>query len=1265
MNEFGEEDIQKIMQLAMAEAGGGRVGDIVDELPNIKRILEPLDPIETAAAVGGLLAQPEIQSNCLRLEALSHLAICFCKGNRKPSGQQLSQLFEMLGRGSLGQSEDPAEDVFVSSIYTPRGNFRILEGVWESSGFFLQRVVNVVNRMPNGDGYNELRESVYGLLKLSDAVCERAGLVRYQLGSHLPERLLPKKFTGSITRLQRCVSFSEDDLKFLGILPSHLSGYLFGRKLRDKLPSDEIGNSSLERCPLILTKSTYYLMLPTAVGAAIRRNVFEEMLGSGLKGSFLRALSEEYSGCLEFTPIILDSGLQVRFSETRSGVISGLVFEVDKGRYLSLAFYMDSLEGFESDGLMGFNPSSASLAGELGAWFDHSSAEAENDKGFIEGVFLVVECGVGRGSFIDISDMIKERWHTEAVSAPDFVTMSWAKKFNATSLFRILSSIDKLEEVGVHLQNVNGLLNIVAWASALDGHLVPHGDLPDDFMVEGGAATIVIQQNSLRDLRHEVLTTWDLHVERFIDGGWFLVQKEGRSFFEEDAKEPLYVATEMSSSGSPFGVYKTLNRAWWFMIDSAPAASKIIAYERWRMLSVWISRAASVVEERISGIPEGPILCEVIFSGVFSGVPMAERFGLDQALSDISVIAVPSDRTIKITVGDGFEKAIFNEENVAERALVVSLIKGVSMLASEIVGEEDALAIAGSIVVGPHARQMHAFRARSFRDYVFGSIEMEPLLINLDDDAAHRLNLGWRNRERSQGCWVHGKQDCVTYLNGIVASIEDDLCANLRRFERSETLHILLNNYESIDIDRERWRRTSAAAISLRRDSGSARKVISLHESKLSAASLACRIVIEMAICECPLGHGAIPGVIDISRLLVRAASLYQFGGWSDAIRWDSMEPRLRITSLGDIHANHDFIDEIISPFANVTDNARIDSYIESYDENLEDRQAEESVHGHIEPEFLSAWLDETGASIDDIRVFVDFIEGLGVSKNKAVFEIKKSLISKNISVGGLHISDESSAKIVEFLIFRSRESWRAVPDEFDRKDINPWRFRRRLTILRRPLIQIDENEDPGLIVAPGVLRDAVVYMLQNYHRGDFPSWQLGRKMSRWSGKSADQRGNKFSGEVAKLLEGFGWKVCPEVKLTKLLRKSFERDFGDVDVLAWNEGAKRILIIECKDVQFRKTYGEIAEQLSDFRGEIRFDGKPDYLLRHLERVEIIGKNPQELLQFIKWVRGSEFELESHLVFRNPVPMKFALEKMAERVQIHFFDRMSGFKISNA
>jgi hypothetical protein len=363
------------------------------------------------------------------------------------------------------------------------------------------------------------------------------------------------------------------------------------------------------------------------------------------------------------------------------------------------------------------------------------------------------------------------------------------------------------------------------------------------------------------------------------------------------------------------------------------------------------------------------------------------------------------------------------------------------------------------------------------------------------------------------------------------------------------------------------------------------------------------------------------------------------------------MEPRLRITPLGDIHANFSFYDEILAPFARVASDLRVDDDVNSYAEGFEEIEAVPTDTSPWPDAFWQAWEEETGGTFDEMRKFLDILEDNVLKTGRAIVSIKKSQLLGFFSDESA-VSPLAAGRIVENLTLASRPLWRTVPDGFDEKDRFPWRFRRRLSVLRKPLIQIDLQDDPTFILVPGLVREAVVYMLGNYHRGDFPLWQLKPKMRSWAGSSRHKMGSAFAQKVAERLTELGWKTVVEKKVTEILRTGFDLDYGDVDVLAWNDATRRLLLCECKDLQYRKTEGEIAEQLSDYRGEMNDEGKRDDLRKHLDRIDLITQHLPKLQAYVG-MSGTPL-VEGHLIFRNPVPMQFAWEQMKARTGLHTF-----------
>ncbi|MCI5212643.1 MAG: hypothetical protein D3910_28505, partial [Candidatus Electrothrix sp. ATG2] len=151
-----------------------------------KSLVRDLARYDAAVAVpllSGLLTVPEYQSNCIRLEILVALAVVHCRDRKKANITQAVRWFSQIEKSQCVSGEDPAEDVFVSLVYDSNGDYRLIEGIWESAGFYTQRVLDVVATMPDTGQFWQIKRNVRALLVISDMICEKAGLRRYQLGS--------------------------------------------------------------------------------------------------------------------------------------------------------------------------------------------------------------------------------------------------------------------------------------------------------------------------------------------------------------------------------------------------------------------------------------------------------------------------------------------------------------------------------------------------------------------------------------------------------------------------------------------------------------------------------------------------------------------------------------------------------------------------------------------------------------------------------------------------------------------------------------------------------------------------------------------------------------------------------------------------------------------------------------------------------------------------------------------------------------------------
>ena len=440
------------------------------------------------------------------------------------------------------------------------------------------------------------------------------------------------------------------------------------------------------------------------------------------------------------------------------------------------------LADFESTGVAGIQPGLRSLAPDIDLAIDQCSAAARRDPQFRDGISLIVGCGIGRAVMGLLQDKPRPDWRVEHLGAADFTTLSWLDKFRPLSLWRLLDARDSVEAGGVELANANGLLNLVAWARKLDGHIVPHESLPDTFGSTAGSPLLMIEQNSLRSLRHHVATYWDPHAEKDVTGTWRNVRKDSDSLFKEDLSRPVY-GTEERVGRTPLIMFPTAQRSWWGAIELPDESYGNISYQRAKLLMVWLARMAPVLEVALPGLPEGALCWRANFKDPISAFKDPLQLAtLEEALADIRFDCDEATKTVTVTVGRRYEEAIFHPENIAERALITRSVEGFAVLAASPLNLSERDAFVAQIIPDTAAREAHAVREQQFRDRFRGSLPDSPLTIDTEDDAAFRFGLGWRVRAREAGSEIRGKEACTTYLNAVVRFVEEDLCAALHHY---------------------------------------------------------------------------------------------------------------------------------------------------------------------------------------------------------------------------------------------------------------------------------------------------------------------------------------------------------------------------------------------------------------------------------------------------------------------------------------------------
>jgi hypothetical protein len=162
------------------------------------------------------------------------------------------------------------------------------------------------------------------------------------------------------------------------------------------------------------------------------------------------------------------------------------------------------------------------------------------------------------------------------------------------------------------------------------------------------------------------------------------------------------------------------------------------------------------------------------------------------------------------------------------------------------------------------------------------------------------------------------------------------------------------------------------------------------------------------------------------------------------------------------------------------------------------------------------------------------------------------------------------------------------------------------------------------------------------------PNFGRTAEMQSYLGKMSDSLGNEFTQVVASRLGEHGWTVTTDVPMSRF---GADPGLGDLDVLAWRVGDRRLLCIECKRLMPARTPSEILEVLTRFRGHAG-----DMLGKHRARVEWIEAHLKEVGKTVK-AKFDDHEASPFLVTSAVVPMQFALRLPLEPGRIVPFAKL--------
>lgn len=1205
------------------------------ELKRIAGLLVKYDLKSTVTQLGGLLTAPELQANTIRIETLVHLAVAHCGGRRKPGLTEIGHwLNRQLGNTYIALFEDPVEDVFVTNVETPEGNRRVFEGIWVSNDYYVQVILETLGNRRVPQECRALLLPAFALLKLSDTVAERLGLRRWHFEVSTPKGTIRLRQATRMPDRARAITFTNSELKAIGINREDLAPFILGDEDKQALVEESIGHSSLERRPLVDFGREIVLTLPHAVSPAIRRFVLFELGRMGYLQAFEKALANlqmrqvERDGLWELKE--KTNSLEPPVPDGKVPSLHAWMLKYDINKYLHVVLLHDRMEWLFAQGLSSFMEYPEELRVGLEEYLRKVSSHCRSLPDSAEGMTLLVMGGLGRGFALGF-EAWPDQWRLSVIRISDLLMLAGELDRPVTHYLKCIKQKAWAEGKGVYFENINGDYNFYCFWRRLNYQLVPR-DLPID-----DGSMLSIGNDMVLPVRKEVRNFLDHHVLETRGGHYSRVIRFGRdAYFKSMQGRPIYASLDYLRAGVLAGAVETPRGPSWLLVEPRRGNEQVsrLLYDMWSGFIGLFDKLVFEVETCYPKAQAGAIEIRLNFNEVI--VPEKyEDLQTGVAIGEAKVEVNHNLRTAEVKFSSDFFSHFQQPENTGEKLVLHGIAKALVSLHHDLTGDIDQTYLEDlmSRVIGVAGlRVLHLFRTYYPIEHLLARHGQNPIFLAHDDFVFSKLELSEGCTTARPGTSIESKTECNIFLHRVVDKVWNQIRELLKQFDRASVIREVLGVHEAIIQDRDHWRRTAQAVLALYAPEEDVFAVAQQRESDRNNVSLPARTILEMAICECPKTGGHQLSRWGLDELLAKAALLVEVATDSDAVNSDLVEPQIDLHLNGEYTIDRGFQNTIIKPFLAAYFHEDFETAIGGYNKLYQiDRPNKRTRAEEVfSADFNQAFRTEFGLTPDEAVDGVAELLDLAVECDSVVVEITiGDLKTKLTKTRGLS-PDVSEAFIQTFSIFH-RPEWNKPPLGFRNRDINPWRFRRRLSATARPILIFGQKDNEKVLYGAGALRLGVGYLLERSERGHLPQeFFSSQEMKQYIGKVNRQRGHDFAVRVANQLRMNGWEARNEIMMTEL---GGSAELGDVDVLAWKPSGE-ILLIECKRLQLARTVAEVAEICRRFRGEAK-----DELDKHVRRVNWTRANPSGLQRIVGFV-PEPARIDNRLVTNTHVPMMY-------------------------
>ena len=368
----------------------------------------------------------------------------------------------------------------------------------------------------------------------------------------------------------------------------------------------------------------------------------------------------------------------------------------------------------------------------------------------------------------------------------------------------------------------------------------------------------------------------------------------------------------------------------------------------------------------------------------------------------------------------------------------------------------------------------------------------------------------------------------------------------------------------------------------------------------LSTTAVAHRFVTEYVVARPP--SGLRPFSLEAyDELIALAALLVGWGLDSDAINYSLTDPRLTVLESGRLGRSATDYEAAVEGFAGRAKAEQITRSSAAFSSMFQSPADPASGPPIPASEFDEATKAEFGISITQIEEFTEALFEIG-SEQPGPTKRLPERETRERAASVLRWSEVEPGAAFSLLTLEPRAHFLDPPTGFDRRDLYPWAFNRRLSYLRRPLLLRKESGGaPEFVWGSRALIRVGEYLLHQLIEGRLKAYS--DRMRSLQGRITNHSGEVFNDRVAEAYEA-AQGLTVRRRVTSIAARRIERErrqpLGDIDVLVADPLSKEMLLVETKDFSSVRTPAEFSNEEKKLRRALKTHGeRSTWLSAHL------------------------------------------------------------------